>query len=866
VLFALAGGVVASPAFAAEADVVAQYRKTAEPVLTQFCSNCHNADLKKGGVVFDADDPTPLVQDKELWLKALKMLQAGMMPPKGKRRPSPEEVAEVEKWIKYSAFGIDPQNPDPGRVTLRRLNRTEYRNTIRDLMGVDFNATAEFPADDTGLGFDTIGDVLTISPLLLEKYIAAARSIVAQAVPTQPWVPAETRIAGQRFVPLTLPSPPAAGGEGVKNVPSPPAAGGQGRVRGNPSGPPDGPLSLSYYKAATAKHEFPVEHSGRYQLILDLTANETFVDGQFDYNKCRLTFKAGDKVLLAQEFSRQSGKPYKFEFEEDWEAGKQELTLAIEPLTPNEKQVRSLSLRVGAVTVRGPMAKEHWVRPANYERFFPGTVPEDPKQRREYTRRVLQAFVLRAYRRPVDGEAVDRLAQFVETTSAKPGQTFEAGMAQALTVVLASPRFLFREEGTVPGSTDRFPLLDEYALATRLSYFLWSSMPDEELFRLAAENQLRQNLSAQVSRLLADKRSGEFVRNFAGQWLQARNIDTAIVNAAAVLSKEQTPDPKAEERRARFRELIRKPADMLTEAEKKELEEARANFVGRFKRFAQFELNGDLRRAMRQETEMAFEHLLRNDRSLLELIDADYTFLNERLAKYYGIDGVTGDQMRQVTLPANSPRGGILTQATVLVITSNPDRTSPVKRGLYILDTILGTPPPPPPPNIMPLEQAAAAVKGKPPTLRETLKVHRNEALCNSCHNRLDPLGLAFENFNALGRWRDKELGEPIESGGELLTGESFADVRELKHILVTDRRLDFYRCATEKMLIYALGRGLDVQDTHTVDEIVAKLDAANGRPSVLLNGIIESPAFQRRRPTTEREPTPSEPNSNPKR
>jgi hypothetical protein len=816
---------VSYPAVAADVGTVAQYRKTAEPVLNQFCSSCHNSDLKKGGVVFSSDDPTSLVQDKELWLKALKMLQAGMMPPKGKRRPSPEQVADVEKWIKYSAFGIDPQNPDPGRVTLRRLNRTEYRNTIRDLMGVDFNATAEFPADDTGLGFDTIGDVLTISPLLLEKYIAAARSIVAQAVPTQPWVPAEVRIAAQRF----------------------------GPTNPKPSGPPDGPLSLSYYKAATAKHDFSVEHSGRYQLVLDLTANETFVDGQFDYNKCRLTFKAGDKVLLSQEFSRQGGKPYRFEVEQDWEAGKQELTLAIEPLTPNEKQVRSLSLRVGAVTVRGPMAKERWVRPANYERFFPGTVPEDPKDRREYTRRVLQAFVTRAYRRPVNGETVDRLAQLVETTASKPGQTFEGGMAQGLTVVLASPRFLFREEGTVPGSPDRFPLLDEYALASRLSYFLWSTMPDEELFRLAAENQLRQNLSAQVSRLLADKRSGELVRNFAGQWLQARNIDTAIVNAAAVLSKEQTPDPKAEERRARFRELIRKPVDMLTEAEKKELEEARANFVGRFRRFAQFELNGELRRAMRQETEMAFEHLLRNDRSLLELIEADYTFLNERLAKYYGIDGVTGDQMRLVTLPADSPRGGILTQATLLVITSNPDRTSPVKRGLYILDTILGMPPPPPPPNVMPLEQAAAAVKGKPPTLRETLKVHRNEPLCNSCHNRLDPLGLAFENFNALGRWRDKELGEPIESGGELLTGESFADVRELKHILVTERRLDFYRCATEKMLIYALGRGLETQDTHTVDEIVAKLDAANGRPSVLLNGIIESAAFQRRRPVPEK-------------
>src|SRR5262249_13496433 len=217
-----------------------------------------------------------------------------------------------------------------------------------------------------------------------------------------------------------------------------------------------------------------------------------------------------------------------------------------------------------------------------------------------------------------------------------------------------------------------------------------------------------------------------------------------------------------------------------------------------------------------------------------------------RLAKYYGIEGVTGKEMRQVTLPADSPRGGILTQATFLIITSNPDRTSPVKRGLFILDNVLGTPPPPPPPDIPPLEQAAGGAKGKPPTLRETLAIHRKAALCSSCHNRMDPLGLAFENFNALGRWRDKELSQPIEAGGQLLTAESFKDVRELKRILTTTRRLDFYRCSTEKMLIYALGRGLEPYDTHTIDELVDKLEAAKGRPSVLLRGIIESPAFQR--------------------
>jgi hypothetical protein len=811
------------PAAVSETERAESFHKMAEPVLTDYCVGCHNSELKKGNVVFDRDDTKQLLSDKKLWFKALKMLRAGLMPPKGRSRPSADEISQVEKWIKYSALGIDPRHPDPGHVTLRRLNRTEYRNTIRDLLGVDFNAVGEFPPDDTGHGFDNIGDVLTLSPLLLEKYVAAAKSIVAQAVPAQPLVPAERRIPGQRFL--------------LANA-------------GSAKSPAfsDGPLNLSYYKAATATYEFKADYPGRYQLILQLTANERFVDGQFDYNKCRLAFRSDGKRLLSQEFSRQGGKAYRFEFDQDWTAGKHELALEVTPLTPKERQVRSLALRIAAVTVRGPMSNEHYVRPASYERFFRQGPPTDPKERHAYAAKLLREFATRAYRRPVDGETVDRLVRLAErTAAANPDQTFEACLAKAMTVVLASPHFLFREEETVPDSTDLYPYIDEYSLASRLSYFLWSSMPDEELFRLARENKLRANLPAQVTRMLADRRSGEFVRNFVGQWLQTRSMDSININAFAVLSKERAPDPEAQKRRQRFRQLARKPAESLTTAEKKELEAARAAFFGGFRRFRQFQLTGDIRRAMRQETEMSFDYVLRRDRSLLELLDGDYTFLNERLARFYGIQGVTGPQMRKVTFPADSPRGGILTQGTFLIVTSNPDRTSPVKRGLYILDNIIGMPPPPPPANIPPLEDSAAAVKGKPPTLRETLKIHRSAPLCSSCHNRMDPLGLAFEHFNALGRWRDKELNQPIESAGQLLTGETFKDVRGLKQVLATSRRMDFYRCLTEKMLIYALGRGLEYPDIETVDTIVAKLEATTGRPSVLIRGIIDSPAFQRR-------------------
>jgi len=378
-------------------------------------------------------------------------------------------------------------------------------------------------------------------------------------------------------------------------------------------------------------------------------------------------------------------------------------------------------------------------------------------------------------------------------------------------------------------------------------------MPDEELFKLARENKLRANLQAQLKRMLADPRSNEFVRHFVGQWLQARAIDSVEINARAVITRDEPPDPARDKQRERFRELIRKTD--LTPEEKKELEALRATMFGGFRRFAQFELNGDLRRAMRRETEMCFDYVLRNDRSLLELLDADYTFLNERLAKQYGIDGVTGDQMRLVKLQPKSVRGGILTQGTVLALTSNPDRTSPVKRGLFILDNILGSPPPPPPPDIPALEESAQ--KGKPTTLRDQLKLHRSEALCSSCHNRMDPLGLALENFNALGMWREKDAGQPIDSTGELITGEKFSDIRALKRILVQERRLDFYRCLTEKMLMYALGRSLDYYDVQAVDEIVAKLEKSDGRPSVLLASIIESVPFQKRRAPAQNTPAP---------
>ena len=648
------------------------FHKQIEPILEDNCFNCHADGANKGHVAFDEfKSDQAVLDDRELWSKVLKNVRAGIMPPsKRKVRPNQQQKEQIAEWIKRDVFRIDPRNPDPGRVTVRRLNRVEYHNTIRDLMGVDFDTQTEFPPDDTGYGFDDIGDVLTLPPMLLEKYVAAAERIVGKAKP--------------------------------------------------------------------------------------LTAG---------------------------------------------------------------------------------LSKD---------------APGDADGRRTRAREVLGNFALRAFRRPPGDKTVNRLVALAESIYSQPGSSFEQGIAQAMVAVLASPRFLFREERAEPvidGQT--YPYVDEYSLGSRLSYFLWSSMPDEELMKLAGQGRLRENLSGQVERMLKDKRSQAFIRNFSGQWLRARDVESVPIEARAVLAREAKVDPEREQHRARFRELRNKPPESLSQQEKDELETLRASFRRQFARRPRVEADEELRRSMRMETEKVFDYVIRDDRSVLELVDSDYTFLNERLASLYGITNVAGQEMRLVKLPPDSPRGGVLTEGTVLMVTSNPTRTSPVKRGLFILDSILGTPPPPPPPDIPPLEDAAKGVTGHVPTLRETLAIHRKDALCSSCHNRMDPLGLAFENFNAMGMWRNNEFAEPIDASGKLITGEQFSDVKELKRILIQNHKEDFYRTLTEKLLTYALGRGLEDYDTETVDEIVGKLEKSGGRSSILLTGVIDSAPFQKCRKET---------------
>ncbi len=826
-------------------SVLASFTKEAEPVLQEHCYDCHGDGAKKGGVQLDGFMSDADVSNHALWWRVMKNVRAGIMPPAKEERLSAEETKRLMTWIKLKAFDLDPDHPDPGRVTLRRLNRVEYRNSVRELTGVDFDTLREFPADDTGQGFDNIADVLTISPLLLEHYLDAAQTIVGVAVPTQPKVVAHHEIPGSQFATVKVESPATLAGSRPGAAP---AAGPFAR----PAPKADGEaLTLSYYTPATVAATYRAEHDGKYQIAVSLRADESYVDDQFDLNRCRLVFTCDGETLLSQEFVRESEKTFEFTFNRTWHPGDHPLAFRVEPLGPDQDQKRQLRLRLGSVTVSGPQAPEFWVKPDHYEMFFPGKVPWWPPSRKAYARDLLAHFASRAFRRPVDRATLDRLVALQETVSGQPGGTFEAGVAQAMVAVLASPRFIFREEDVEPLKPGQVnPDVDEYALASRLSYFLWSSMPDDELFRLAAAGQLRANLGTQIARMLADARSSEFVRNFTGQWLEARDISTVQIDPVAVYMREH-PDPAVEQALATFRRIVRIPDEKRTPEDKEAFAKARKVAVTMF-RAPKPQLTNPLREAMRRESEMVFAYIIRDDRSLLELVDSDYTFLNEDLAKHYGIPGVTGKQMRRVTLPPDSPRGGVLTEGTVLAVTSNPTRTSPVKRGVFILDSILGTRPPPPPPNIPALEDAASPEKLRTMTLRENLSLHASNKTCAACHSRMDPLGLALENFNAMGQWRDAELSRSIDPAGKLITGETFSNIRELKHVLATSRRRDFYYCITDKLLTYALGRTLDYYDVVTEDRLVDALEASGGRPSVLLQGIINSAPFQQRRQPAE--------------
>ena len=619
------------------------YEANVGPTLRRFCVDCHRPAAKRGGV--DLDDPRGRT-GAETWTKVADVLRDGTMPPPNQPQPSIDERAAIVDWIEAEGSQCSASEAEPGRVTMRRLNRAEYDRTIRDLIGLDLHLADAFPADDVGDGFDH-GDVLSTSPILIERYLQAAGLAIERAAGSpEAW--ARIMNPAPDAIPLALRKPTfAARNEPVKRI-------------GRPTAPPAPPV-------------------------------------------------------------------------EDPEA---------------------LALR--------------------------------------RSREILRGFADRAFRRPATAEELDRLAGLAESAR-QEGDGLDEAIRHALKAVLISPNFLFRvEEGPEPDVLDPAPPVGEFELASRLSYFLWSGPPDDELYRLAARGELRrgENLNIQARRMLQDARAHALVDGFAAQWLQVRSL------------REFTPDP------ARFPEF-----------------------------------DEPLRRAMVEETlHLAAAVLLDNGR-IWEFLDADHTFVNERLARHYGIPGVVGERFRRVSL-AGTGRVGVMTHASVLAVTSNPTRTSPVKRGKWVLDNLLGTPPPPPPEGVEALNGEANDTRSG--TLRQRTERHRSDPNCAACHARMDPVGFALENFNPIGAWRSADEGGPIDASAVLPGGEVLDGASGLRTALM-NRRGEFARCLAEKLLTYALGRGLGGADRCAVDEIVRKLERGDGRATALIVAVVESPPFRHR-------------------
>jgi mono/diheme cytochrome c family protein len=725
---------------------VATYRKSVEPLVSKYCLTCHSAKLKTGNLNLEAyRDAAAALKDPDVWERVMEKLHAGVMPPPGLPRPQPADVEVVDRWIQSLLEQADRRRGDPGRVTARRLNRFEYNNTIRDLLNLEFHAADDFPADDSGYGFDNIGDVLSLSPLLMEKYLAAAEQVARLAIQADPPLkPTLERYKADRANQLGL--------------------------------------------VFQARHRFQV--AADYELRATLAGRRLLSGDQH----LRLAFLVDDREVKVFDQSFARDKARLFDLRLPLAPGDHMVKVEVldDGFSPDDPQRRDVlrGMSIDSLEIRGPFQKDPPEPPPSHRLIF--ICGHEPGHHTDACARTDVAnLARRAWRRPVTAGEVDRLTRFVKV-AVQDGDSFEKGMRVALEAILVSPHFLFRIEGDPHPDSPNPHTISDFELASRLSYFLWSSMPDEDLFRAAAGHRLHRPevLKAEVRRMLLDPKSARMVKNFAGQWLALRNLDSV------------RPDPR---------------------------------------RFPDFD--EELRAAMRRETELFFDSIVREDRSILDFIDARYTFVNERLAKHYGIAGVAGREFRRVDLDG-AQRSGILTQASILTVTSYPNRTSPVLRGKFLLENILNAPPPPPPPDAGVLDESKVNLNG---TVREQFEQHRNHPQCAGCHVRMDPLGFGFENYDAIGAWRTREGNFAVDASGALPDGRKFRGAADLKAILRAARD-DFAQCLAEKMLTYALGRGLEPYDRAAVREISRKIGAKDYRFSSMILAIAETAPFQMRR------------------
>jgi hypothetical protein len=697
-----------------------------------------------------------LTSHRESWDKILQRLRVGDMPPSGAARPAVADLAAMAGYIEGAFERADAAvKPDPGRMTAHRLNRNEYTNTIRDLLGVHFRADKYFPADDSGDGFDNMADALTVSPLLMERYFAAAEQIARWAISTE--IPVKPIEADYRA-----------------------------RDR-----------KIRRIDRSTIEADHRVEFAGEYVIRFGLPGERPPIDGR-DAAPVTLGFWMNGTLLTTKVVqTKPSGLVYFDPYSEE------EIRLHLTEgdhvfrvgfigdefirTLPNEasydrRKNKFLDSIVFVGPYRSPVAKTSRTK----------ILSCDPASGRACVERIVSGLARRAYRRPPTRSEVDNLLRFVELAR-KDGQSAEQGVQLAIQAMLVSPHFLFRiERDPDPRNPELVHEVSPFELASRISYFLWSSMPDEELLALAESGRLRDVtvLDAQVDRMLADPRAAAFAANFAGQWLETRNLDVV------------KPDPDT------------------------------------FK-----EWSAELRDAMKLETTMFFEHVLRENRTIGDFLNADYTFLNDRLAAHYGIAGVTGPEFRKVTL-ATDRRGGVLSQAGVLTVSSYPTRTSAVIRGKYVLQNILGMPPPPPPGDVPLLAESAGDGTR---SMREQLQVHRRNPSCAACHRNMDPLGFGLENYDAIGRWRDMDGAFRIDASGALPDGQRFGTAAEMRALLVSQLP-QFSRNLTSRMMTYALRRGLERYDRRTVESVHRAVAADGYRLRTIVYQIVKSLPFQARR------------------
>ncbi|HWB85404.1 MAG TPA: DUF1592 domain-containing protein [Bryobacteraceae bacterium] len=729
------------------------FDQSVKPVLTGTCALCHNAQVSSGGMNIEPfTQASSIAQHREEWEIILRKIRSGEMPPKGVPRPPETQMKALVNYVQ-GEFDLQDKNtkPDPGRVVAHRLNRNEYTNTIRDLLAVDFRAEKNFPTDDSGYGFDNIGTVLTVSPVLMEKYLAAAETIAARAVGADPLPkPIEVQYDAKD---KTIRRPDLSTIEATHRV----DFDAEYVVR----------FGLPGERAADAK---PVMMGfwmdGK---LLKTISVETKPSGLVYFNpyseaQMRLYLPAGDHVFRAGFIN------------DDF----------VKTLTPKEAYSNKKNKFLDSMTFVGPYAST--VEKPSRKKIFIC----DPNSGTACVQKIVASLAHHAYRRPVTPAEVASLMKFV-TLAKTQHQSPEQGIQLALEAILVSPEFLFKiEHDAKPTDPAAIHHISDVELASRLSYFLWSSMPDDELLSLAETNKLHDPavLNAQVKRMLADDRSSAFAANFAGQWLEIRNLDSV------------KPDPQ---------------------------------------RFPEW--NPDLRDDMATETRMFFEYILRQNRPITDFLSADYTFLNARLANFYGISGITGNDFQKVTLTTDQ-RGGVLSQASVLTVSSYPSRTSVVIRGKYVLDNILGAPPPPPPPDVPPLDEAAV---GTTASLRQQMEKHRANAVCASCHAKMDPLGFGLENYNGIGKWRTMDGKFPVDSSGTLPNGQTFSTPAQMRTVLLSQLP-DFAHCVIEKMLTYALGRGLEPYDRRVEEDIYKQLSSSGYHFQDLIFEIVNSVPFQERR------------------